>query len=221
MATPDDNTLAAPNGGSRPVPDPTELTDRAIAKSLAAVTQYIDGQVSVLSTRMDGDDRATKLRLARIDSIPEEIREQVSHLELLLDEKFNSVAKQFTERDIRAEREARDNKVAVDAAFAAQKEAAAKQDEGNQKAIDKSEAATAEKITKLEQLFTASNQGLADKIDDVKERVARIESVATGTIAQRAEGRNGNAAIYGLVGVIISVVLAGLAIIGFIISRAP
>jgi hypothetical protein len=208
------------NGGSRPVPDPTVLTDAAIAKAVVLLTQYIDGKVSKIETRLDGSDLATDLRLRTIDNVPDLIGKDVSHLELLHDEKFRSVDQRFVERDIRAEREARDNKVAVDAAFAAQKEAASKTDDSNQKAIDKSEAATAEKITKLNELFSTTIDGLGDKIDDVKDRINRIESAASGRIEQRTEHTQDRSATYATIGLIITSIIAAIAIIGFIVAEA-
>lgn len=187
----------------RPVPDPTELTDRAIARAEKSLTSYIDGQLAIRDERLAGIDRATELRLGGIEGIPTSIREQVEHLERLHDERFRSVDQRFVERDIRAEREARDNKVAVDAAFAAQKEAAAKQDEGNQKAIDKSETATAEKIDKLAELFRTTTDALADKIDDLKERQNAANATIAGSGAHREGSREGAAdlrtvALFGL-----------------------
>lgn len=197
------------NGGSRPVPDPTELTDRAIAKAVSAMTDYVNGQLAIRDERLAGIDTATGLRLKEIDALPDRIEKGVNHLELLHNEKFRSVDQRFTERDIRAEREARDNKVAVDAAFAAQKEAAAKQDEGNQKAIDKSELATNEKINKLEQLVTVKTDALSDKIDDVKE-------TANGSVSQKIGATEGRSSIYAAVAVIGSIIVASVAVIGLV-----
>ncbi len=200
------------NGDSRPVPDPTELTSRALNRIEKTVRDYIDAQVSIRDERLRGIDAATQLRLDTIKHIPDRIDEKVATLSALTDERVRSIGVQFVERDTRAEREARDNKVAVDAAFAAQKEAAAKQDEGNQKAIDKSEIATAEKIEKLAELFRTTVEGLSDKIEDVKDRVGRIESVKAGAI----ENRTG---LYATLGIIASLLLVGVAILGVIVGR--
>jgi hypothetical protein len=200
--------------GSRPVPDPTELTDRAIARLEKSITQYIDGQLAIRDERLTAIDMATTLRLQTIDSIPDLIEKNVSHLELLHDEKFRSVDQRFTERDIRAEREARDNKVAVDAAFAAQKEAATKQDEANQKAIDKSELATAEKINKLEQLVTVKTDALSDKIDDVKE-------TANGSVEQKRGATESRTSIYATIGLIVTVGGILIAVVSFALVHLP
>jgi len=198
-----DDSPMVRNGGSRPVPDPTVLTDRAIDRLKDQLEQYIDGKVDVLVMRIDGIDEATKLRLAGVEGIPGQIREAVTSLELLHSEKFNSIQTQFKERDIRSEREARDNKVAVDAAFAAQKEAAAKQDEANQKAIDKSEKATGETIGFV----------LKD-VDSLKIAVSRIDSTKVGNTESRT-------AVYAAIGIGITIVLFIITLIGLFAVRAP
>lgn len=106
------------------------------------------------------------------------------------EERFNSIHNQFTERDTRSERESRDNTKAVDAAFAAQKESAAKQDESNAKAIDKSERATAETIVKLGDLTKSNQDALTDKIDDVKQRLGRLEAGGLATLQERSVHRD-------------------------------
>lgn len=175
--------------GSTPVPDPTLLTTEQLTRGLVAERDYVNGQLDVLRERLNGIDTATDLRINEIarehEEVPKLIEAKVGHLAALTDERFASIATQFLERDTRSERESRDNKVAVDAAFAAQKEAAAKQDESNAKAIDKSEAATTETINKLGELFTSSNKALSDKIDDLKARVQAIESHTAGGLDAR------------------------------------
>ena len=184
--------------------DPTELTDRAIAKAIAAQKDYIDGQFEVRDQRLRGIDKATELRLSLIDDIGSNVDTKVAHLKELEEEKFTSIATQFKERDTRAERESRDNKVAVDAAFAAQKEAAAKQDEANAKAIDKSEKATAETIKTNQELSGTRIEGLTKDVDGLKLSVIRIESTRLGS-------REG-------IGDIKTVFLAGLSILSGVLA---
>jgi len=224
MAVPDSpdplRTNAPTNGGSRPVPDPTELTDKAIAKAVSSLTQYIEGKVEVLETRIDGIDKATTLRIDGMKGISPEIDTKVDHLQELHNEKFTSIATQFKERDTRSERESRDNKVAVDAAFAAQKEAAAKQDEANAKAIDKSEKATAETIKTNQELSRSTTDSLTKSLDEVKIAVSRIESQKVGATETRQTNTENRGALYATIGLIITIVLFGMALLTFIVSQS-
>lgn len=222
--------------GDRPVPDPTVLTTDNLRREIAHLTELVETQLAIRDQRMDAIDEATKLRSDAITHIGDSVAGKVLHERELTEERFASVAQQFTERDTRSEREARDNKVAVDAAFAAQKEAATKQDEANQKAIDKSEVATAEKINKLEQLFKtttdaldgkidANSRGTADKIDEVKDRqrstdltVGGLIQNGAGRVEQRVEQRAVTAGQLAFGGLIVTVVSL---IIGYLIANPP
>jgi len=198
--------------GSRPVPDPTVLTTQAVDRAMRDENRWVESQIAILLERLDGMDKANELRLQRLDHFPSLVDEKINAAVALTSEKFTSIHQQFAERDIRGEREARDNKVAVDAAFAAQKEAAAKQDEGNQKAIDKSEKATTESISKLAELFATSNQAIQDKITEVGRRVDRIEALAIGTNAGTTQSRESQQAARTLTFAILTVLLGIIAI---------
>lgn len=215
----------AANGRVRPPPsvDPTTATldvmyreianiEGELDSRLGSLASIIDEKLATVGERLNGIDEATKLRLSGIEGIPHQIDVAVAHLGSITDEKFGSVQTQFLERDTRSERESRDNKVAVDAAFAAQKEAAAKQDEGNQKAIDKSEAATAEKITKLNELFTVAIAALGDKVDDLKDRVGRMEAIKQGG----TETRTG---LFGAIAAVATLIFVGIAVVAFITTH--
>jgi len=216
----DDDGMTTTPRGSTPVPDPTELTDRAIAKALTAMRDYVDGQLEVRDERLDGIDKATDRRLQVLTDMHEESKDWVANLRELHGEKFISIQTQFKERDIRAEREARDNKVAVDAAFAAQKEAAAKQDEANAKAIDKSEKATAETIKTNLDLTSSQILGLTKALDEVKSRVNTVESLKVGATEQRQVASDSRTGLYATIGLIITIALFGITILTFIIAEA-
>lgn len=163
-----------------PVPDPTELTTKQIERGDKAERDYVDAKLDVIRARLNGMDEATKVLDETINRTPTDIQEAVGHLKELSNERLSSVQVQFKERDTRQERESRDNKVAVDAAFAAQKEAAAKQDESNQKAIDKSEKVTTDAINKLQDGFKTSNDALQAQINDLKLSQGRVDANKVG-----------------------------------------
>jgi len=73
-------------------------------------------------------------------------------------EKFTAIQTQFKERDTRSDQTAKDNKSAIDAAFNAAKEA-----------VSKSEGTTVKQIDQFD-----------GKINDVKDRLTRIEGKGAG-----------------------------------------
>ena len=186
------------------------LIDR-MDRALLSLREVLEGKTSgdreVLEARIDGMDEAVKLLQTIADRVPGLMDQKIGDLHTLIsehfrtvdqrfalqDEKFASVQTQFTERDTRSERESRDNKVAVDAAFAAQKEAASKQDDSNQKAIEKSERATAETLAKQGDLGKSTTDALAANISDLKERATRIEGQLASITANIGEATARNA----------------------------
>ncbi len=206
-----------PDGVNPSIPDPTVLTTAQLDRAVSAERDYVDGQLQVLETRLAGIDEATKLHLRGIVDIPERIDEKVGHLAEVTTERFNSIQRQFTERDTRSIRESSDNKIAVDAAFAAQKEAASEQNKANTKAIDKSEESTAEAINKLGELSQTTTKALESKVDDIKERVVNTEGGSRGAsdeasmaLATRAQLTASRAITAAIVGPIIAVVIGAL-----------
>jgi len=216
-AFPPPNGNMATTRGSRPVPDPTELTDRALARLERTLILYVDGKFEVVDERLRGIDTATGLRLSQVtrthDSILEDIDRAVGSRASVVEERFRAIEGQFKERDTRSERESRDNKVAVDAAFAAQKEAAAKQDEANAKAIDKSERATAETIKTNQELSRQAIENLTKDVDSLKIAVSRIDSTKVGNTESRT-------AVYAAIGIGITIVLFIITLIGLFAVRA-
>jgi len=176
--------IAAPPTVSRPDPDPTTLTTQALYREINQVHDLINSETyavsSGLSARIDGADRE-RLRLqAEIDALPTEVTRRIDTLRVLHEEKFNSIQVQFSERDTRTEQTSKDSKVAVDAALQAAKEAVGEQNKSSALAIAKSEASTTKQIDQQGLLIASSTQGLDDKINDVKERLTRIEGGANG-----------------------------------------
>jgi len=186
-------------GGSRPNPDPSDRTIDAAEQAIQIARDYTDGKNAVIEERLRGIDRATELLSAEVNRVPSKLSQAVDNLDKVFTEKFDSVALQFKERDIRAEREARDNKVAVDAAFAAQKEAAAKQDEANAKAIDKSEKATAETIKTNQESTKIITDSLTKSLYEAKQSITRLESSKQNTAENKIENRANTGAIVGYI----------------------
>ena len=187
---------------SRPNPDPTVLTTeqlermkevilRDIVASREIVESKLVGVKDVFDTRLEAMDKAIALFHAHTDKFPEKIQVGVGHLQRLHQQKFDSIATQFQERDTRTEQTWRDNKFAVDAALQAAKEAvgaalqAAKeavgeQNKSNALGIAKSEATFTKQIDQIGVLVSSMGKGFDDKIDDIKGRLQAMESTRKG-----------------------------------------
>ena len=197
--------------GSTPVPDPTVLTTAALTREIYALREIlemrIDGQQKVFEARLAGMDKAIELLQSIADRLPVSMDSKVSNLRLLHEEKFSSIQTQFVERDTRSERESKDNKVAVDAALQAAKEAVGKQQESGDKAIAKSEAATIKQIDQINTSIGASNKTLDDKIDDVKERITRLESEDKGHQTAVTTQQTSNMNLVSVIGLIVGALI--------------
>jgi hypothetical protein len=204
------------DGGSRPVPDPTELTDRAIARLEKSLTLYIDGQLSVRDERLSGIDEATKLRLAATEGFPGLIVTAVGSLEKLMVEKFEAAER------LRVEQK-KDTKDAVDAALNAAKEAVKEQTASSEKSITKSELATGAQIKQLQDTFATAIDSLRRSIDDLKDRevedvrglrqaVTDVATTANGTIQRTGGAKDDRASLY-------AVILVVVAVAGFVAAR--
>ena len=218
-------------------PDPTVMTTEQLDRALRGEHDRVDARFDAVAERFRSLDEATKVLHEVVTRTPTPTQIALQHVEELIDERFRSansahdhiqtlvneqlrsVSQQFKERDTRSERESRDNKVAVDAAFAAQKEAAAKQDEANQKSIDKSERATNESIAKLGDVVQASVKALADKIDDNKARIATQDSILVGLIQKTAGGNESRTAIYAAVSVVVAIIIGAITVFTFIATH--
>lgn len=210
--------------GSTPVPDPTLLTSAALTREINGLREIMDakieGQQHVFETRLNGMDEAIKLLQTILDRRSAETDVKVSHLQALHDEKFKtvgvefvSVQTQFSERDVRGRDAALANTTAVNAALQAQKEAAGEQAKSFTLSIDKSEKGTLEQIAQQRVLLETMKQTLDGKVEDIKERVTRVESMALGATATRADATTAHTAGAQNVGIIVGIIGVGIAVI--------
>ena len=206
--------IAAPATISRPDPDPTVLTTQALYREINQVKQLLDANMAgvkeTLSARITAIDHdLDRLQLA-VEQEPAQTGVLVDTLKTLHNEKFGSIQVQFIERDVRTEQTSRDSKVAVDAALQAAKEAVEKQNTSSALAIAKSESATTKQIdtqgilittatTSLNERIDAASATMNSKIDDLKDRMNRIEGGATG-------GHQAYGYIVGVVGSLIGII---------------
>jgi hypothetical protein len=149
------------------------------------------------------------------------IDEKTAHLQALHDEKFRSIAVQFSERDTRTEQTSRDSKVAVDAALQAAKEAVGEQNRSSALAIAKSEAATAKSIDQLQVILQTATSAIDDKISDIKERLTIIEAKRVGQDTEHTAHAGAQTQWLGVVGGLVGAAGLGLAILVAATRDAP
>ncbi len=199
------------NGGSRPIPDPTELTDRAIAKLKVDVEDKLDAAKVLTEARIGFLEKEFDRLRKEIDTYPAAIVAGLAHLRALMDEKFKGVADNFAGRD-----------TALAAALLAQKTSVEDQNKANAASSTKSEGATTklidgisesistlatsfdDKVDAVKTLLGAQTKGQDEKINDLRDRITAIDGRSTG--GQNVWGYI--LAGIGAVGVVVSLVIA-------------
>lgn len=158
----------------RPDPDPTELTTDNLRREIENLKALTD-------TKFGGVDRS-------LQSLRELVGAELDKLDSVTTERFSAVRAQFVERDTRTDQRAGDTKLAVDAAFAAAKEATAEIKTGFTKAIDA-----------LQTLITANTKAADDKLDDLKERLTTMEARTQGIGTANQDNRSIVGAVIGAI----------------------
>jgi len=173
------------NVGITPIPDPTVLTTQASERAVSALKELliakIDSVEAVIATRLHANDKAIDLFRESADRFPKMIAICATQQQLLYDEKFKGIQVQFIERDTRTEQAAATTAKAVDAALAAQKEAALEQNRSFEAKITKSETAFTKQLDQLSTLMSAGTKASDEKISDLKDRLTIIESHGLGS----------------------------------------
>lgn len=189
--------------GSEQIPDPSSLTTAALARENAMFREILDARLSAFEARLAGMDKA----LERAEKFPTAIDSAVKGLKELYDEKFRGIDAVFSEREKRANQQAVDTKTAVDAAFKAQTEAAAK-----------TEKSFSEQIAQTANLLNTKTDGLQTQMNDVKLRQVTGETVRTTTKDVATDGR---ALVFSVVGIVIGIGSLLVAIVIAIMTRQP
>lgn len=150
--------------GSTPVPDPTALTTDQLRREIASLNVLI-------TTRLDAMDKAVDILrdLANREPTSSVLQERTIALRAEMDQKFQTDTVKFIELDKRTEALTAAGKIAIDAAFKAQQEAASKQEAQFTKQIDQSK-----------DLVQTSLKALGDQISDIKSRLDRGEGTVRG-----------------------------------------
>jgi len=204
------------DGGSRPIPDPTKLTQDLVRQAMDAEKERVEGLLEVLRSRLDGMDLATNLRLKEIDHVPRLVDEKVRSAGAVVDVRFMAVDEQFNALKERMAEQKTDTQSAVTAAFAASDRAVSLQTEASEKSISKSEASTTKQIDSNAAQFTAAIEGIKEQLTEVKLSVERITAAKIGGVDQRSEMRDRSAANGLWIGIAVSVFVAVVAVVGAI-----
>jgi hypothetical protein len=147
---------------TRPDPDPTVLTTAALLREISRMEQLFDAKLTALVKEIINTDALIDARLKVIDA--------------RYGEQFRSIGGQFVERDTRVEQTAKAGAEALSAALQAAKEAVGEQTKSFVLSTAKAEAATTEQIKQQGVVIAATNLGFSTSINDMKDRITRIES---------------------------------------------
>jgi hypothetical protein len=181
-----------------------ELLATGVVKDLAGLKEILTGEVrqtaAVSSERYESvkiifDDHALALTAAltaqkeAAAAESEGTQQALAAMQDILQREIHSVQDVAQEKFTAIEGTFASNALALTAALAAQKEAAAEQNKSNTLAITKSEQATKETIAANATQTANSLQSQAATIADLKERLVRIESGGVATAVARTEQR--------------------------------
>lgn len=151
------------------------------------------------------------------------LRREIAWLRELLEEKISGL-KETTEQKFalveeRRVEQKRDTKDAVDAAFSAAKEAVKEQTTASDRAIEKSEAATSKLLDSLANTFATGESALRREINEVKEQIAGVDRKTSAVVDQKIGAKDDRTGLYAAVAVIATILLAVLALVGFVVAN--
>lgn len=211
-----------------PVPDPSALTSELIRSNvvqlrhefdvaISANTRLREAQFDALRVRLNAMDRATEILTESNNRVPTILDRETLRLERLFAERFESVALQFKERDVRAtamETAAKEAQAAlstaattaVNAALQAQKESAFATQQSNAEAIRKSELGFTNEITSLKFLINATKETLTGALGDLRSRIDTGGGTTVGLRQASDDNHQTLGSILGILGGFVSVV---------------
>jgi len=186
----------------------TELLAATVGRVPSDTDKQVNALRELLAARIDGMDEATKLLAVNVREVPTDIDKAAKALREILQGEIKNVSDVAIEKFLAIDGTFSSNALALTAALAAQKEAAAEQNKSNTLAITKSEVATKEKIDSNAQQTATSLQSLAARLDDLKERVDRGEGSTSGEKDRRTEQRLDVGQVIAVIAVIVTIVAA-------------
>jgi hypothetical protein len=153
--------------------DPSALTTQQLWREIQNLREFmesrIDGLEELVDSRITGIEKSIEVAHNDLVRVPTDVQKQVGNLRDLHNEKFHGIEARFQERDVRFAQKDRDMKTAIEAAF-----------QSASAAVAKSEAVTAKQIDQQGNLIQTETRALSGRIDDVKERLTKVESLGIG-----------------------------------------
>lgn len=201
----DDNTGSGSPPSWKPVPDPTVLTTEALTRESTALRRELDWQNAYFKQE--------------IDLLRETYTVKIDGVISTADERFRRIQDQFDTVERQRIEQKNDTKAAVDAAFSAAESAVHEQTVASERAIAKSEAATAKQADQLAITFTTAVASVNQVISDVKDRLARIENQRIGGRESVTDQRESRQAVYAAAGFVLAVLLIIGAIAAFVVGN--
>jgi hypothetical protein len=193
----------------RPVPDPTSLTTAALHREITA----LQNEIKVRFETNDGEIvRLNLQRLEEFGALKELLLSKIDGLAVLTNEKFEGTERQRIEQK-------NDTKAAVDAALTAQKEAVKEQTTASDRSIAKSETATGKQLEQQQETSATAIDGLRRSIDDLKERIQEVATIANGTVAQKVGAREDRSGLYLGIGSFVGLAIVLLTAVGLIAAH--
>lgn len=223
MATPGDRRKNSPDFHLVTDPASQKLSEQFIRELDSVreiVSMEIEGKINTVNAKLESIDRAIELQTITGNKSHEFILLQVERLREVAQERFNSVEKQFVERDKRSEQIVASSHAQMNAALLSGKEQVAEQNRSLLQSISKSEAAFTKQIDQIGTLIQNTIEATNGKIDDNKQRITAIENKTQGSHFQST--RTSNTLNQVLAGIVAFVALMGaiISVVAFIASRA-
>jgi hypothetical protein len=238
MPTAENHNLHKGQSSVTPIPDPTLLTTAAVGIAFSSLKELMFTRLDAMDKAQElyketvGNELKnchkellaletllTTLSNTRWESLQEKlttlvgIRIEAKQNEMaLINEKFVGVDKRFEERDKRISLQEANFKVIMDEALSSSEKASLKQTETFSATISKTETATSKQIDQQGETIKTSTNGLNDKIEDVRTRLARIEASREGSHDERNNRQQSGMFAFAGLGLFITIISVGFAI---------
>jgi hypothetical protein len=147
-------------------------------EDILKLRELIEANLETISARINGMDTATRLLADSVAKFPSDVDRAVQSATELILSQLRGVEGVSQEKFTGIQGTFESNALALTAALAAQKEAAAEQNKSNTLAITKSESATKETIAANAAQNAAATTALQTTLTDIKDRVVRLEAKA-------------------------------------------